>query len=90
MRKSSSFSGLIFIVIFGGGFALAYSRYTGVTGSATNLWILVVSFILALFASYTIRITGKSGGSIVAHLWQPTFHLKPRRMKERSAHDTKV
>ena len=55
MRKSSSFAGLVFIVIFGIGVGLAYAMYS-VSANAESAWIGVIAFVIALVVSLSIKV----------------------------------
>jgi regulator of protease activity HflC (stomatin/prohibitin superfamily) len=55
MRRSSSFSTLIFVVIFGigGGFALAMYK---ATDNSESIWIGAIAFVIALAVSLAIKV----------------------------------
>ena len=55
MRKSSSFSALIFIIILVIGIGLAFAVY-GTTGSTQSAWIGIIGFLIALFVSLSIKV----------------------------------
>ena len=55
MRKSSSFSALIFIIILVIGIGLAFAVY-GTTGNTESAWIGIIGFLIALFVSLSIKV----------------------------------
>jgi regulator of protease activity HflC (stomatin/prohibitin superfamily) len=55
MRKSSSFSALIFIVILVIGIGIAFAVY-GTTGSTESAWIGIFGFLIALFVSLSMKV----------------------------------
>jgi regulator of protease activity HflC (stomatin/prohibitin superfamily) len=67
MRKSSSFAGLVFIVILGIGVGLAYAIYraTANTGSA---WIGVIAFVIALVVSLAIKVANQWDKAVILRL----------------------
>ena len=50
MRKSSSFSALIFIIILVIGIGLAFAVY-GTTANTESAWIGIIGFLIALVVS---------------------------------------
>ena len=67
MRTTSAIPSLIFIVIFGVGLSLAYSRYAASDYSA-SLGIAAGSFVLALIASSATKIANQWERTIVLRL----------------------
>ncbi len=67
MRKTSPLSGLIFVVIFGVGLALAYFGYA-VSAPAESTSIAVAAFIIAIAASYSIKIADQWEKTVVLRL----------------------
>ena len=67
MKSRSSFSGLIFICILIIGIAIAYAR-SGGQESTEVIWIGVVSFIIALIVSSSIKIADQWEKAIVLRL----------------------
>ncbi len=67
MRKTSPLSGLIFVVIFGVGLALAYLGYA-VSAPAESTSIAVAAFIIAIAASYSIKIADQWEKTVVLRL----------------------
>jgi regulator of protease activity HflC (stomatin/prohibitin superfamily) len=55
MRKSSSFAGLIFIVILGIGIGLAFVTYEA-TANMVSIWIGAVAFVIAVVVSSAIKV----------------------------------
>jgi len=71
MKTSSSFSGLIFIVILAIGIGLAYTNYD-VQNSTGAIWMGVISFLVALFVSSAIKIADQWEKAVVLRLGR--FH----------------
>ncbi len=71
MKTKSSFSVLIFFVILAIGIALAYTSYD-VQDSTRTIWIGVISFLVALIVSYTIKIADQWEKAVVLRLGR--FH----------------
>jgi regulator of protease activity HflC (stomatin/prohibitin superfamily) len=71
MKTKSSFSVLIFFVILAIGIALAYASYD-VQDSSRTIWIGVISFLVALIVSYTIKIADQWEKAVVLRLGR--FH----------------
>ena len=67
MRKTNPLSGLIFVVIFGVGLALAYLGYA-VSAPAESTSIAVAAFIIAIAASYSIKIADQWEKTVVLRL----------------------
>ena len=67
MRKANSLSGLIFVVILGVGLALAYLEYA-VSALAESASIAVAAFIIAIVASYSIKIADQWEKTVVLRL----------------------
>jgi regulator of protease activity HflC (stomatin/prohibitin superfamily) len=55
MRKTSSFAGLIFIVILGIGGVLAFVMYKA-TANVESVWIGAIAFVIALIVSLSIKV----------------------------------
>jgi regulator of protease activity HflC (stomatin/prohibitin superfamily) len=55
MRKSSSFSALIFIIILVIGIGIAFAVYA-TTGNTGSVWIGIVGFLIALVVSLSIKV----------------------------------
>jgi regulator of protease activity HflC (stomatin/prohibitin superfamily) len=70
MKTKSSFSVLIFFVIFAIGIALAYSGYGVQPGRA--IWVGVISFLVALIVSSAIKIADQWEKAVVLRLGR--FH----------------
>jgi regulator of protease activity HflC (stomatin/prohibitin superfamily) len=67
MKRNSSVSTLLFIVIFGAGAALAYARYHG--GAASEgIGILVVAFILAFVVSAALQVADQWDRAVILRL----------------------
>jgi len=71
MKTKSSFSVLIFFVIFAIGIALAYTSYD-VQDSTEAIWIGVISFLVALIVSSAIKIADQWDRAVVLRLGR--FH----------------
>ena len=71
MKTKSSFSVLIFFVIFAIGIALAYTSYD-VQDSTEAIWIGVISFLVALIISSSIKIADQWEKAVVLRLGR--FH----------------
>jgi regulator of protease activity HflC (stomatin/prohibitin superfamily) len=71
MKTKSSFSVLIFFVIFAIGIALAYASYD-VQDSTRAIWIGVISFLVALIVSSAIKIADQWEKAVVLRLGR--FH----------------
>jgi regulator of protease activity HflC (stomatin/prohibitin superfamily) len=67
MRKTNSLSGLIFVVILGVGLVLAYLEYA-VSALAESASIAVAAFIIAIVASYSIKIADQWEKTVVLRL----------------------
>jgi regulator of protease activity HflC (stomatin/prohibitin superfamily) len=67
MRKTNSLSGLIFVVILGVGLALAYLEYA-VSALAESASIAVAAFVIAIAASYSIKIADQWEKTVVLRL----------------------
>ena len=67
MRKTSAVPGLIFVVIFGVGLALAYLGYA-LLAYRGSLWIAVAGFVIAFVALYSIKIADQWERVIVLRL----------------------
>jgi regulator of protease activity HflC (stomatin/prohibitin superfamily) len=67
MRSKSLFSGFIFVVIFGGGIAWAYSVYSASESTETVI-ISVASFIIALIISSAIKVADPWDKAVVLRL----------------------
>ena len=67
MRKTSALPGLIFVVIVGIGLAFAYFEYTH-SAYAESLSIAVGAFVIALVASYSIKIADQWDRTVVLRL----------------------
>jgi len=67
MRKGSSLSVLIFIVIFGIGVALTYTMYNA-SANAQTVWIGVVAFFVALFVSLAIKVADQWDKAVILRL----------------------
>jgi len=69
MRINSSFSALIFFVIFAAGSALAFAVFTA-TGSVQSAWIGIGGFVIAIVASMAIRVADQWDRAVVLRLGQ--------------------
>ena len=67
MRKTSALPGLIFIVIGGIGLAFAYLEYTN-SAYGVSLSIAVGAFVIAIVASYSIKIADQWDKTVVLRL----------------------
>ncbi len=67
MRKSSSFAGLIFIVILGVGVGSAYAMYR-VTDNTASAWIAGIAFVIALVVSLAIKIADQWDRAVILRL----------------------
>ena len=67
MRKTNSLSGLIFVVILGVGLVLAYLEYT-VSALAESTSIAVAASVIAIVASYSIKIADQWEKTVVLRL----------------------
>jgi len=67
MRKANSLSGLIFVVILGVGLALAYLEYA-VSALAESASIAATAFVIAIVASYSIKIADQWEKTVVLRL----------------------
>ncbi len=68
MRKTSALPGLIFVVIVGIGLAFAYFRYTNAAAYGESLSIAVGTFVIAVAASYSIKIADQWDRAVVLRL----------------------
>jgi regulator of protease activity HflC (stomatin/prohibitin superfamily) len=67
MRKTNSLSGLIFVVILGVGLALAYLEYA-VSAPGESASIAIAAFVIAIIASYSIKIADQWETTVVLRL----------------------
>jgi regulator of protease activity HflC (stomatin/prohibitin superfamily) len=67
MRKTNALPGLIFVVILGVGLALAYLEYA-VSAFGQSASIAVVAFVIAIVASYSIKIADQWERTVVLRL----------------------
>jgi hypothetical protein len=67
MRKSSSFSLLIFVVILGIGVAVAYAM-NGVSNISAGIWIIVIAFVLASAFSSAVQVADQWSRAVVLRL----------------------
>jgi hypothetical protein len=67
MRNSSSFSALIFCIILGVGALIAFVAY-GTTDHLASMLIGIVAFILACFASITIKVANQWEKAVILRL----------------------
>jgi|SRR5271169_718947 len=67
MRKPSSLPGLIFVIIFGIGLALAYSSFT-LANYQQSVWLAVGSVIAAFIISYSIKVADQWERVVVLRL----------------------
>jgi len=65
--KTSSFSGLVFVVLLGMGVGLAYAVYQ-VTGREESGWIGVIAFVIALVVSLAIKVADQWERVVVLRL----------------------
>ena len=72
MRKSSSFSALIFIIILVIGIGLAFAVY-GTTANTESAWIGIIGFLIALVVSLSIK---------VADQWERVVILRLGKFRE--------
>ena len=71
MRKTSALPALIFVVIVGIGMALAYFEYAN-TAYRESLSIAVGAFVIAIIASYSVKIADQWDRTVVLRLGR--FH----------------
>jgi len=71
MRTTSSFSGLIFFVVFALGIAIAYASYD-VQSKQGAIWIVLISFIVAVLISSAIKVANQWEKAVVLRLGR--FH----------------
>ncbi|MFZ1078636.1 MAG: slipin family protein, partial [Methylovirgula sp.] len=67
MRKPSALPGLIFVIIFGIGLALAYSSFA-LGADEDAAWIAVVAAILAYIVSYSVKVANQWERVVVLRL----------------------
>jgi len=67
MRATSSFSGLIFFVIFACGIALAYASYD-VQSKQGAIWIVLISFFVAVLISSATKVANQWEKAVVLRL----------------------
>jgi regulator of protease activity HflC (stomatin/prohibitin superfamily) len=67
MRKTNALPGLIFVVILGVGLALAYLEYA-VSAFGESAAIAIVAFVIAIIASYSIKIADQWEKTVVLRL----------------------
>ncbi len=67
MRKSSSFSVLIFVVILGIGVVLAYAMHS-VSNDFAGIWILGIAFVLASLFSSAVHVADQWNKAVVLRL----------------------
>jgi regulator of protease activity HflC (stomatin/prohibitin superfamily) len=67
MRKSSSFSLLIFVVILGIGVALAYGMHS-VSNNVVGIWIIGSACVLAFFFSSAVQVADQWSRAVVLRL----------------------
>ncbi len=77
MRKPNSFATFVFFVIFGLGVILDYSLTGGLVATTAGLSVLGASLILALIASYSIKIAEQWEKAIVLRLGKFHFQRGP-------------
>lgn len=70
-NNNSPFAALIFIIIFGIGLGLAFVIFRA-TGDIQNVWIAVVSFVIAIIVSSAIKVADQWDKAVVLRLGQ--FH----------------
>lgn len=71
MRTTSSFSGLIFFVVFALGIAFAYANYD-VQSKQSTVWVVMISFAVAILISSAIKIANQWEKAVVLRLGR--FH----------------
>ena len=67
MRKSSSISVLIFVVILGIGVALAYAMHSA-SNNLAGIWIIGIAFVLASLFSSAVRVADQWNRAVVLRL----------------------
>ena len=67
MRKSSSISVLIFVVILGIGLALAYAMHSA-SNNLAGIWIIGIAFVLASFFSSATQVADQWSRAVVLRL----------------------
>jgi len=67
MRRSNSFAALVFIVILGVGSGFALMAYRA-TGNTETVWIGVLAFVIAFFASLAIKVADQWEKVVVLRL----------------------
>jgi regulator of protease activity HflC (stomatin/prohibitin superfamily) len=67
MRRPSALPGLIFVIIFGIGLALAYSSYA-LGADEDAVWIAVLAAILAYIVSYSVKVANQWERVVVLRL----------------------
>ncbi len=67
MRRSSALPGLIFVIIFGIGLALAYSSFA-LGADEDAVWIAVLAAILAYIVSYSVKVANQWERVVVLRL----------------------
>jgi len=67
MRKTNSLPGLLFVVIFGVGLAFAYFEFA-MSALGESASIAVVAFVIAIIASYSIKIADQWEKTVVLRL----------------------
>jgi len=67
MRKTNSLPGLIFVVIFGVGLAFAYLEFA-VSAFGESASIAIGAFVIAIIASYSIKIADQWEKTVVLRL----------------------
>ena len=67
MRKSSSFSLLIFVVILGIGVAVAYV-VNGASNILAGMWIIGIAFVLAFAFSSAVQVADQWSRAVVLRL----------------------
>jgi hypothetical protein len=67
MRKTNSLSGLIFVIILGVGLAWAYLAYAA-SAFGESASIAIVAFVIAIIASYSIKIADQWERTVVLRL----------------------
>jgi len=68
MKKNNSFAALIFVIIMSIGASIAYSSYNGPDDYSAAFWIMVITFLIAMFITSAIKVANQWEKAVVLRL----------------------
>lgn len=68
MKKNNSFAALIFMIIMIIGASIAYSSYNGPDDYSASFWIMVITFLIAMFVTSAIKVANQWEKAVVLRL----------------------